>query len=72
MDQHLLNIFQVNVGTGRGDNYTSMLYRVLVRGTTAHQDSWEKSFVCKILPANQARREAFKSESLFKNEASKF
>lgn len=61
-------LFQVSPGSGRGDNYTSMLYRIRARGTTASGEPWSKSYVYKCLPRSRVRREAFKSESLFRNE----
>lgn len=61
---------KVSTGAGRGDNYTSMLYRVRAEGVSATSNVWRKSFICKILPISRERREAFKSESLFRNEVS--
>ncbi|XP_066995253.2 uncharacterized protein [Anabrus simplex] len=64
--------FEVTTGSGRGDNYTAMMYRVKVHGTTTLPDcepeSWTRSIICKCLPQNTAKRQAFKSDALFKNE----
>lgn len=59
-------------GSGRGDNYTSMLYRVRAKGrkqlTSEESVPWERAIIYKVLPVSRARREAFKSEVLFRNE----
>ncbi|XP_032675326.1 uncharacterized protein LOC116846066 isoform X2 [Odontomachus brunneus] len=60
-------------GSGRGDNYTSMLYRVRAKGRKQSKgdEGWTKyecAIIYKILPASKERREAFKSELLFRNE----
>lgn len=59
-------------GSGRGDNYTSMLYRMRVNGRKRLKSgevvAWNTAIIYKVLPESKARREAFKSESLFKNE----
>lgn len=59
-------------GSGRGDNYTSMLYRVRAKGRKQlRNDQWiayECAIIYKILPESRKRREAFKSELLFRNE----
>lgn len=60
--------FQVSAGSGRGDNYTSMLYRVKAKGVTQSSIPWSRSFVYKCLPHSKIRREAFKSDALFRNE----
>jgi hypothetical protein len=59
---------QVATGSGRGDNYTAMLYRVLVRGATQAGVPWKRSLIYKCLPDNPTRRQAFKSDALFRNE----
>ncbi|XP_001605555.2 uncharacterized protein LOC100121953 [Nasonia vitripennis] len=60
------------LGSGRGDNYTSMLYRLSVkgrkRGPAGEEQPWERSIIYKVLPESQERRDAFKSELLFRNE----
>jgi hypothetical protein len=61
-------ISQVATGSGRGDNYTAMLYRVRVQGTTQDGELWRRSLIYKCLPDNATRRQAFKSDVLFKNE----
>ncbi|PSN48850.1 hypothetical protein C0J52_17030 [Blattella germanica] len=66
--QVTLTSFQVATGSGRGDNYTAMLYRVCVQGMDGNGDSWKKSLIYKCLPDNPERRQAFKSDVLFKNE----
>lgn len=59
-------------GSGRGDNYTSMLYRVKAKGRKLLKDkeyiNYECAIIYKILPESKKRREAFKSELLFRNE----
>uniref|UniRef100_A0A182MGH5 CHK kinase-like domain-containing protein n=1 Tax=Anopheles culicifacies TaxID=139723 RepID=A0A182MGH5_9DIPT len=60
-------------GSGRGDNYTAALFRIALKGHTQSEDSskkmkWEKSIICKRLPDCKIKREAFKSEALFRNE----
>lgn len=58
-------------GSGRGDNYTSMLYRVRAKGRKLLKEKWinyECAIIYKILPESKKRREAFKSELLFRNE----
>lgn len=60
-------------GSGRGDNYTSMLYRVRAKGRKQSKgdEEWMKyecAIIYKILPESKKRREAFKSELLFRNE----
>lgn len=60
------------MGSGRGDNYTSMLYRLSVKGRkhgpAEEEQPWERSIIYKVLPESQERRDAFKSELLFRNE----
>lgn len=61
-------------GSGRGDNYTSMLYRVRAKGrkrSKGETEDWLKyecAIIYKILPESKKHREAFKSELLFRNE----
>lgn len=61
-------------GSGRGDNYTSMLYRLGVNGRKRSNENnnlwtpWKTSIIYKVLPESKAHREAFKSELLFRNE----
>ena len=56
-------------GSGRGDNYTSMLYRLEVKGRDRKShEAWCKTIIYKVLPESKERREAFKSELLFRNE----
>lgn len=58
--------------SGRGDNYTSMLYRVRAKGRKLLKDekwiNYECAIIYKILPESKKHREAFKSELLFRNE----
>ncbi|XP_038221246.1 uncharacterized protein LOC119839121 [Zerene cesonia] len=59
-------------GSKRGDNYTSMVYRITLKGHK-HPDSeekqpWTGSIIYKCLPESILRREAFKSDELFCNE----
>ncbi|EZA52601.1 hypothetical protein DMN91_001725 [Ooceraea biroi] len=59
-------------GSGRGDNYTSMLYRVRAKGRKLLKNqewiNYECAIIYKILPECKKHREAFKSELLFRNE----
>lgn len=63
-------------GSGRGDNYTSMLYRVRAKGRKLLKKdalligwtNYKCAIIYKILPESKKRREAFKSELLFRNE----
>ncbi|CAL7938311.1 unnamed protein product [Xylocopa violacea] len=59
-------------GSGRGDNYTSMLYRVRAKGQKQMKNGeWvncERAIIYKVLPRSREHREAFKSELLFRNE----
>uniref|UniRef100_A0A182TY10 CHK domain-containing protein n=1 Tax=Anopheles melas TaxID=34690 RepID=A0A182TY10_9DIPT len=60
-------------GSGRGDNYTAALFRIALKGHTLPDGGtkklkWEKSIICKRLPDCKIKREAFKSEALFRNE----
>ena len=60
--------FQVATGSGRGDNYTAMLYRVRIQGMTRNGEPWKRSLIYKCLPDNPVHRQAFKSDVLFRNE----
>ncbi|GBP44171.1 hypothetical protein EVAR_31615_1 [Eumeta japonica] len=64
-------------GSKRGDNYTSMLYRITLKGerkitepdgSSETTEPWQESLIYKCLPQNTMRREAFKSDELFCNE----
>lgn len=55
---------QIALGSKRGDNYTSMLYRIQLYG----DDGWSKSLFYKCLPDNRQARNTYKSELLFNNE----
>ncbi|XP_014206607.1 uncharacterized protein LOC106638092 [Copidosoma floridanum] len=60
-------------GSGRGDNYTSMLYRLKVKGlkrlaNNGGDEPWERSMIYKVLPESREQRDFFKSETLFRNE----
>lgn len=60
-------------GSGRGDNYTSMLYRLQVEGRKLNRQTgewrpWQQHIIYKILPKSKEMREAYKSELLFRNE----
>ncbi|XP_058798163.1 uncharacterized protein LOC131668212 isoform X2 [Phymastichus coffea] len=56
-------------GSGRGDNYTSMLYRLGVKGRRrSNSEPWEKSIIYKVLPDSKELRDAYKNELLFMNE----
>ncbi|XP_075221441.1 uncharacterized protein LOC142324499 [Lycorma delicatula] len=56
--------FKVETGSRRGDNYTAMLFRVVINLT----DGSEESLIIKCLPDSIVRRQAFKSDVLFQNE----
>ncbi|CAK1594209.1 unnamed protein product [Parnassius mnemosyne] len=65
--------FQGAPGTKRGDNYTSMVYRISLKGirkkdAESTEEPWESSIIYKCLPESVMRREAFKSDELFCNE----
>lgn len=64
----VFTIPQVAAGSGRGDNYTAMLYRVHIQGRTQDGEPWNRSLIYKCLPDNPTRRQAFKSDVLFRNE----
>ncbi|XP_046834812.1 uncharacterized protein LOC124431225 [Vespa crabro] len=68
----VINSVEEEPGSGRGDNYTSMLYRVRAKGKkqlkSGEWDNWERAIIYKVLPQSKERREAFKSELLFRNE----
>lgn len=69
-----IDSYEEKQGSGRGDNYTATLYRIQLTGhwmCSPDDDSkqkWEKSVICKRLPENTVRREAYKSDKLFRNE----
>ena len=69
----------MEAGSGRGDNYTAMLYRVSLRGrrpvtgeregdAEGRGEEWRRSLICKVLPSSVKRREAYRSDALFRNE----
>ncbi|GAB0099234.1 uncharacterized protein DMENIID0001_150820 [Sergentomyia squamirostris] len=66
--------FEEAQGSRRGDNYTSALFRIHVKGFVVpdggatKRSKWECSLICKRLPDSQARRDAYRSEALFRNE----
>ncbi|XP_047034894.1 uncharacterized protein LOC124640954 [Helicoverpa zea] len=69
--------FEGAPGSKRGDNYTSMVYRISMTGIRRHvepdgssetDEPWEYSIIYKCLPESILRREAFKSDELFCNE----
>ncbi|XP_054265222.1 uncharacterized protein LOC128988059 [Macrosteles quadrilineatus] len=61
--------FEVSHAAGRGDNYTSTLYRVLVCGSK-DTEVWSRSLIYKQLPDSLAHRELYRSDVLFLNEVS--
>ncbi|XP_063976365.1 uncharacterized protein LOC135162126 [Diachasmimorpha longicaudata] len=69
-----VEILQTNEepGTRRGDNYTSLLYRLRLNGRKRLKSGdcvpWETAVIYKVLPESQADREYYKSELLFRNE----
>ncbi|CAH0402575.1 unnamed protein product [Chilo suppressalis] len=73
----IINYFEGAPGSKRGDNYTSMVYRITLKGTRRHtdpdgsnatQEPWESSIIYKCLPESIHLRDAFKSDVLFCNE----
>ncbi|KFB45282.1 AGAP003123-PA-like protein [Anopheles sinensis] len=69
----VIDSYEEAQGSGRGDNYTAALFRLALKGHTQPEGSskklkWEKSVICKRLPDCKIKREAFKSEALFRNE----
>ncbi|KAH9639548.1 hypothetical protein HF086_012399 [Spodoptera exigua] len=69
--------FEGAPGSKRGDNYTSMVYRITLTGIRRHvepdgsnesDEPWENTIIYKCLPESILRREAFKSDELFCNE----
>ncbi|XP_049817785.1 uncharacterized protein LOC109602607 [Aethina tumida] len=64
--------YEESLGSERGDNYTASLYRIELKGYSHKPDEekepWSKSLIYKCLPDSPVRREAFKSEKLFRNE----
>ncbi|XP_053669419.1 uncharacterized protein LOC128719807 [Anopheles marshallii] len=69
----IIDSYEEAHGSGRGDNYTAALFRIALKGHTEPAGSskklkWEKSIICKRLPDCKIKREAFKSEALFRNE----
>ncbi|KAL0116508.1 hypothetical protein PUN28_009877 [Cardiocondyla obscurior] len=67
-----IDSLEEELGSGRGDNYTSMLYRIRAKGRKLLKNeeyiNYECAIIYKILPESKKRREAFKSELLFRNE----
>ncbi len=62
--------YQESQGSGRGDNYTAILFRIHLKGHIKKDQEkkikWEKSVICKKLPDCLHRREAYKSDKLFR------
>ncbi|XP_039760279.1 uncharacterized protein LOC120633934 [Pararge aegeria] len=71
-----LQDFEGAPGSKRGDNYTSMVYRISLKGTRKHIDTdgkeliepWQGSIIYKCLPESIICRQTFKSDELFCNE----
>ncbi|XP_025410426.1 uncharacterized protein LOC112683561 [Sipha flava] len=59
-----IDSYESKLGSKRGDNYTSMLYRIKLFG----ERGWTKSLIYKCLPENKQTRSKYKSEMLFNNE----
>ncbi|XP_055550880.1 uncharacterized protein LOC129733229 [Wyeomyia smithii] len=69
----IIDSYEEAKGSGRGDNYTAALFRLSLKGHTRSNDGkkklrWERTVICKRLPDCKIKREAFKSEALFRNE----
>ncbi|XP_046658552.1 uncharacterized protein LOC124352881 isoform X1 [Homalodisca vitripennis] len=65
--------FKVTEAVGRGDNYTSILYRVMASGTKMTDggpSEWQRSLIYKRLPDSPSHRELYRSDVLFQNEVS--
>ncbi|XP_063363804.1 uncharacterized protein LOC134652526 isoform X1 [Cydia amplana] len=68
--------FEGAPGTKRGDNYTSMVFRIQLKGIQKRRypdasettQPWTGSIIYKCLPDSIERRKTFKSEELFCNE----
>ncbi|CAK1546854.1 unnamed protein product [Leptosia nina] len=63
--------FEGAPGSKRGDNYTSMVYRITLKGfkkDSERTDPWTGSIIYKCLPESTLRRNTFKSDELFCNE----
>ncbi|XP_048004967.1 uncharacterized protein LOC125240838 [Leguminivora glycinivorella] len=64
--------FEGAPGTKRGDNYTSMVFRIQLKGiqqdVSGETVPWSGSIIYKCLPDSIERRKTFKSEELFCNE----
>ncbi|XP_045779387.1 uncharacterized protein LOC123876969 [Maniola jurtina] len=71
-----LQDFEGAPGSKRGDNYTSMVYRISLKGSRKHTESdgteiiepWQGSLIYKCLPESIICRQTFKSDELFCNE----
>lgn len=55
-------------GSNHGDNFLGILTSVVLRGQRNGCNDAELHLLCKLAPDNVHRREAFKSESVFKRE----
>ncbi|XP_055603186.1 uncharacterized protein LOC129751612 [Uranotaenia lowii] len=71
----VIDSYEEGKGSGRGDNYTAALFRIALKGHIRQNSSesskklrWERTVICKRLPDCKIKREAFKSEALFRNE----
>ncbi|XP_047511128.1 uncharacterized protein LOC125053676 [Pieris napi] len=63
--------FEGAPGSKRGDNYTSMVYRITLKGykkLSNESEPWSGSIIYKCLPESMLRRNTFKSDELFCNE----
>lgn len=56
------------VGTNHGDNFSGVLTSVVLRGNRNGLANGELHLLCKLPPANEYRREAFQSISVFRRE----
>lgn len=66
-----IELVEKSQGSKKGDNYTSILDSVVLKGVVKcgeKVEKWQKSVFCKRLPECEARRETYKSEGLFHNE----
>ncbi|KAM3958906.1 uncharacterized protein ACR2FA_007082 [Aphomia sociella] len=72
-----LHSFEGAPGSKRGDNYTSMVYRISLKGSRKHiepdgssenDEPWQSSIIYKRIPESILLKEAFKSDELFCNE----
>lgn len=60
--------FNVSLGTNKGENFASAIYRVTLKYSLSNDDLKEKSFVLKTNPELSALSELLDEMGTFKNE----